>query len=360
MVHIVFLTNNVKRFEKHFKAFTQIIGKNRVIILCDTNIKEDIAEVANRIINNSLVISKEAVGEEIGRITKETSYEQLLKGKISGKRNAALLMSSLINLNSDVIFFDDDTYPMENPVKQHVNLLKRFYLSQGKYSGKRANGLYIMLELFDEYYCISKKQKNEMNIEKVDNLLAGISSDSKFTGVIGAVGGNMGISSILKLSLPFIPCDWRIEDHFYEFNARLKFGEGYFMNNNNVREDEIPIVVHDRSKGDLNTLFRQVKEELEGGIIELALIKNMLGQPFDFDDIKKEMWIRSAIPKFQKAAGIYLNNSIIASHKPSKEFLNNILDLKPEVNEQDFLNEKEAYANSVRIFRKITKVLLKK
>ena len=345
MAHICFLTYISENFKKCYKNYEKILKNHTIIVICDENNIEEIERDKNQ---NLIIVTKKMLNSFLkNKLGIDANF--FLKGKYSGKRNAALLVSCILSSDEDIIFFDDDTMPVEDPIQKHITLLDKFYLSQGKYIGHYGNSLYSLVELFQEYYKIQKRIK-KLDEKKVELYLFSLCGKDESKGIKGAVGGNLGISSKLKNILPFIPIDERGEDNFYEFISRYTFGDKNFMSDNTVKENEIPVVKHKRFKSKNPNLFENLKTEIEGIIIETYLIRKILGdKDVQINEIKKRVMKRSAISKFKKACLVYLNEPEIVKHKESKLILEKVLNIDIKV-------EQEAAEESYLIFKKAIEI----
>jgi len=234
---LCFITNNKEKALTALKKFEPV--KNG----------EEILVVAPQKIINELPADHAACEEAF----KEQHPETAFQGAYGGNRNAALAACHALKQNA--IFFDDDTSPVDDPVKKHLQLLENNEAVFGKYIGHAGGTLSCLLKLVQEY---SREDPDE---EAVKQFSSNVPKETRFP-LQGIVGGNTSIRLDAIPKQCFYPTAYRVEDALY-YGLSQHYGF-------TCLETKDVLVEHEKT-GSPGDLAKALKNEVTGSALAYCI-----------------------------------------------------------------------------------------
>ncbi len=303
-------------FADWLSAIRPSLGNEQLIVCCKEGELESYSEALAK--SNAIAFSPEKMHGILGWEKSGNMHT------IGHCRNLILLTSQILAGHENLVFFDDDVFPSGQSIRSFRSSFEKYDLVQGNYLGDDANGIRQMVAFFG----------------LLENAYAGRTND--FSGALlclrgkcgsmpelqpqelkGSAGGVLGISSRLKARMHFAPTTYRCEDHFYEFYSRFKLKEMKFMDPG-VSPEDIPLALHSRECGNLDSLVSAYLLELRSQIAEKYLYFKLAGalpaimngkhalvrsNHFDPTAIAEQSAQESALQKMQTAARFYLSKN---------------------------------------------------
>jgi hypothetical protein len=285
------------------------------IICCQEGQLDSCRAVASG--KNTLVFSPELLHEIV------SAEHDCNVRSIGHCRNLLMAASILVGESEPAVFVDDDVFPDSHVFRSFAAAFGRYDLVHGKYSGDIANGLQLAVCFFGllEEGCASGWK----NANEIGRCLRGKHPQSALWGAGAALqsapGGLMGISARLKCAMPFVPTEYRLEDHFFEFYSRFSLPSFAFMDET-VPQDLSPIARHSRKEGSADELVSGYALELRSSVAEKYLYFRLSGflpkiiggrhrlvraSEFDPEETARAAAAEGALQKMQAAAGFYIS-----------------------------------------------------
>jgi len=215
-------------------------------------------------------VVKEALGNDVSRVFSK-SY--------GGLRNSVMLVAA--GLGANLVFVDDDTYPLYDFFERHEKLLAEgHWIVPGGFEGDV--GMSAPSLLFEARNLFNELEGGDVSperaAEKLGKLVRGkpLSKSSYSLSMFG--GGNLGLASEVVKRFPFTPMPYRVEDVLFrdcvDFFAGRDNAKGVFVPSNyNEAYARMPLVQHERKERDSPCLYLQLVNELKGAVLAQTVME---------------------------------------------------------------------------------------
>lgn len=262
MMHIAVSTMKLEPFLESYRSVLGCFPDAQFIICCKRGDRQSYANAISEIGGSGILFDQSQADGFFG-----CGASSPRSNSLGHKRNLLQLASTCQDRKSDLIFFDEDICPHHDTKAKYDAAFNRYDLVQGGFEGSAGNYIYAMVYFFEFLGTCSLGEPEYA--EKAEQFLRGCPpSPPKPAALGGAIGGNLGVSPLLKAKAFWLPMhNYRGEDHFFEFFSRYTFPSMRFMDMATGAK-EIPVVTHKSHPGEMGTFYSKFVSEVRSSIVE--------------------------------------------------------------------------------------------